>query len=338
MQDRKRLRTIYIIGILLLIVMFALSILTGNRDVSSSDLFRALLRGSVIPEEKEARLASVILWQVRMPRAAACLLSGLGLSISGLLLQVSLNNSLLAPGIIGINSGAGFFVLIAGIIFPGAAYIRSAFSFSGAFLAAMIVVFLASKAGLSKTTLILAGVAVSYLFTAGSDAIITFRPDSVADKVGFSLGGFSSVSSASLRFSLPLFAAGLILTAVLAPGVDLFLLGDESAEGLGLPVRMWRFLCILSATLLAGASVSLCGLLGFVGLIIPNLVRLASGNHFRTNIVLCLLYGPAFLMLCDLIARQMFYPYELPAGLILSVIGVPFFLSVLLRRKKKLSL
>lgn len=288
--------------------------------------------------QRRLRLARVIFFQVRVPRVLAVIFCGIGLALSGLLLQVSLNNTLLAPGIIGINSGAGMFVLISGILFPGMALSRSIFSFAGAFLAAMIVCGIALRAGISKTTLILAGVAVSYLFTAGTDMIITFRPESVADKVGFSLGGFSSVSSVSLLFAIPLFIAGIMLTLILAPGVDLFLLGDEAAEGLGLPVRRWRFLCILASTLLAGASVSLCGLLGFVGLIIPNFVRMVSGSRFKVNMALSVLYGPAFLLFCDLIARQLFYPYELPAGLILSVIGVPFFLSVLLKRKKRLDL
>lgn len=338
MDSRKKLRLAYLVGSILLLAVFFLSLLIGSRDVSSADLFSALLRGSRIPEDKTARLAAVILWKVRFPRAMAGVLCGIGLSISGLLLQVSLNNSLLAPGIIGINSGAGAFVLICGILFPGMGLARSVFSFLGAFLAAMIVVGIAARAGISKTTLILAGVAVSYLFTAISDMIITWRPDSVSDKVGFSLGGLSAVSSVSLKFSLPLFALGMILVLILASGIDLFLLGDETAEGLGLPVRRWRFLCIIAATLLAGASVSLCGLLSFVGLIIPNFVRMVSGSHFKVNASLCGLYGPAFLLLCDLIARQLFYPYELPAGLILSIIGVPFFIAVLVRRKKKLAL
>ncbi len=341
-KDSKKFRYICITGILLLLGIFFLSLLVPNRDVSAGNLFKAFLSGpgSLKKEDitKAARLAAVILWQVRLPRASAAVLCGLGLSLSGLLLQISLNNSLLAPSIIGINSGAGTCVLISALLFPGMTLARSVLSFTGAFAAAMIVCFIASRAGISKTTLILAGVAVSYLFTAVTDMIITWHPDSVTDKAGFSLGGFSSLSSTSLIFSLPLFAAGLILVLILGPGIDLFLLGDETAQGLGLPVARWRFLCILSAALLSGASVSLCGLLGFVGLIIPNLVRMVSGSRFRVNAILCFIYGPAFLLLCDLAARQMFYPYELPAGLILSVIGVPFFIGVLLKRKKRLAL
>lgn len=338
MESRKKLRLAYLVGSVLLLAVFFLSLIAGNRDVSTADLLSALMKGPGLPDDKALRLAAVILWKVRVPRALAGLLCGIGLSVSGLLLQVSLNNSLIAPGIIGINSGAGAFVLICGLIFPGMPLFRSMFSFLGAFLAAMVVVAIAARAGMSKTTLILAGVAVSYLFTAISDIIITFRPDSVSDKVGFSLGGLSGVSSVSLRFSFPLFALGIVLVLVLGPGIDLFLLGDETAQGLGLPVKRWRFLCILASTLLAASAVSLCGLLSFVGMIIPNFVRMVSGNHFRKQATLCALYGPAFLLLCDLMARQLFYPYELPAGLILSLIGVPFFITVLVRRKKRLSL
>ena len=328
---RKPLSFWLCLGGLLLAAALVLSLLMPSRDLSAGELFAALRTGD------RTGLAGRILFGVRFPRAAACVLCGIGLSLSGLLLQASLNNSLMAPGIVGINAGAGLFVLISGLLFPGVVLAKSVFSFLGAFFAVLLVYAIAVFAGVSKTSLILAGLAVSYLFNAVTYMLITWRPELVSDKASFTLGGFSQVSGASVRFILPILILGLVITFLLSPGIDLFLLGDETAAGLGLPVNAVRMGCLFAATLLAGASVALCGLLGFVGLIIPNLVRLLSGSRFRVNAVLCVLFGPAFVLLCDTAARGIFYPYELPAGMILSVIGTPFFIAVLIRRRKKLS-
>ena len=128
-----------------------------------------------------------------------------------------------------------------------------------------------------------------------------------------------------------------MIALIISGGIDLFALGDEAAAGIGLNVMACRNLAVFAATILAGAAVSLCGLLSFVGLIIPNLIRLLPAEHFRSRLVLCMLYGSSFLVFCDIIARTLFYPYELPAGLLLSVLGSPFFIWILIRRRRRLS-
>ena len=252
-------------------------------------------------------------------------------------MQLSLNNTLASPGIIGVNAGAGLFVLAVSLVFPYAAFIRSVGAFCGALCAVFIVYLISGRAGITKTTLVLSGVAVSSLMTAGIDILITVHPEIVADKIAFSLGGFQNVSVASLRIAAPVIVVGLGYACVLAGGIDLFQLGDEAAFGLGLPVRLYRVLAIAVAGMLAGAAVSVCGLLGFVGMLIPNLIRLFSKNKTRRSIILCAVLGADFLLFCDVLSRVLFFPYELPVGLFLSCLGSPFFIWMLMAKKKRLS-
>ena len=311
-------RNLYFIGAVLFVILFLISLFAG-----------------IVGKEFTAT-ARLILFKIRIPRTIAALVCGAALSVSGLILQTTLNNTLASPGIIGINSGAGFFVLVVSLIFPFGALARCLGAFTGAVLAVLIVYFISEKAGVSKTTLILAGVAVSSLMSAGIDVVITLHPEIVADKVAFNLGGFQNISISSLYFAIPVIVAGLVVLIFLSGGIDLFALGDEAAYGLGLNVGACRIAAILISGILAGCAVSICGLLGFVGLIIPNFVRLAGKANTRSNIFMCLLLGADFLMLCDLIARFLFYPYELPVGLFLSCLGSPFFIWMLIRKKKKL--
>lgn len=311
-------RTLYFVGTTLFVILFLVSLFAG------------------IAGKEFTAAARLILFKIRIPRTIAALVCGAALSVSGLILQTTLNNTLASPGIIGINSGAGFFVLAVSLIFPFGALARTLGAFTGAVLAVLIVYFISEKAGVSKTTLILAGVAVSSLMSAGIDVVITLHPEIVSDKVAFNLGGFQNISISSLYFAIPVILAGLAILIFLSGGIDLFALGDEAAYGLGLNVRACRIAAILISGILAGCAVSICGLLGFVGLIIPNFVRLADKANTRSNIFMCLLLGADFLMLCDLIARFLFYPYELPVGLFLSCLGSPFFIWMLIRKKKKL--
>lgn len=316
-------------------ILFFLELFAGTKGLSFADSARTFF--AQISGENTAASARIILLKVRLPRAFAAILCGSALSVSGLILQLSLNNSLAGPGIIGVNGGAGLFVLLFSLFFPYVALVRSLAAFFGAILAVLTVYFISRQAGVSKTTLVLSGVAVSSMMTAGIDVIITLKPEIVADKVAFSLGGFQNLNLSSLYIAFPVILLSLAGGLLLSSGIDLFQLGDETAFGLGLNVKRCRLLGIIISGLLAGASVSVCGLLGFVGLLIPNLIRLFSKNDTKRNIILSSLLGADFLLLCDLLARILFFPYELPVGLFLSCFGSPFFIWMLISKKKRLS-
>lgn len=312
-------------GAAVLLAAFLLSVLIGNSAVSTSDLVHGTGAGAVI------------LRQVRLPRAFAAILCGTALSVSGLLLQTALNNVLCSPGVLGINSGAGLFVLLAGLFFPYQTFVRQGFAFVGALLAAAFVYLISRKAGTARTTLILAGVAVSSLFSAGINTVITVRPEAVADKTAFSLGGLSGVSTSHLITATPVITAGILIAFLLSNGLDLLSLGDDTAGGLGLNVRRCRLFALFAAMVLSAAAVSICGLLGFVGLLVPNLLRMSGSRKTSVTVTACILWGSSFLLLCDTASRYLFFPYELPVGLLLSFLGTPFFVYVLIKRRRKLS-
>lgn len=275
-----------------------------------------------------------ILVHVRLPRTLAGFAAGGALAVAGALIQSVLNNAMASPNVIGVNAGAGFFAMLAVTLTPGMAGALPAASFFGALCTALFVYALAVKAGLSRTTLILAGIAVSSILTAGVNAITLLFPDDVIGATGFMLGGFSGVTLSSVGGAAWYLLAGLLLAFVLAADLNVLQLGEESAQSLGLHLGRTRFLAILAAALLAGGAVSFAGLLGFVGLLVPHMARRLTGHDNRWLLPACLLLGGAFVLLCDVLARVLFAPFELPVGIVMSLLGGPFFLVMLLRRKR----
>lgn len=275
-----------------------------------------------------------VLFFVRLPRMLAGLCAGAALAMAGVLLQAVLNNAMASPNVIGVNAGAGFFALLAMVVapaIPGAAQLAS---FMGALGCALLVYFLAWRAGISRTTLILAGLAVSGILNAGINTLKLLWPEIVASSPGFLTGGLSGVTLEMIAAASPYFLIGGGLALFLAVDLNVLCLGEESAAGLGLAVSRTRFLGILAAALLAGAAVSFAGLLSFVGLLAPHIVRRLAGTDHRVLLPASAMLGAAFVMLCDIVARLLFAPFELPVGILLSLIGGPFFLSLLLHRKR----
>ncbi|RRF88858.1 MAG: iron ABC transporter permease [Coriobacteriaceae bacterium] len=316
------------VGIVVLLAVSFASLVAGTSELSVPALLRALAAGPAAGSST----AATILWGVRMPRLLAALLCGCALSCSGLLLQAALDNSLAAPSVMGVNSGAGLLCLVAGLVAPYSAAARQLGSFAGAMLAALLVFAVSRRAGTGKTTLVLAGVAVSSLMSAGIDAIVTVRPDVVTDRVSFTLGSVAGVSYSQLAAAVVPVAACLVPAFLIGVGVDSLALGDEVAHGLGVNVRAYRLGALAIAALLAASAVSVCGLVSFLGLIVPNVVRLRLRCGLRGRLAACAVWGAAFLALCDLVARTVLYPYELPVGLVLSLLGAPFFIMLLVRR------
>ena len=302
------------------------SLCLGAARISLSELYNALLNGPVSSQ-------GYILWYVRMPRTAACLLSGMALSVSGAVIQAVLNNKLASPGIIGVNSGAGLAVTICCAFGLLSGWTVSAAAFIGAMLTVFLIVFAAQKTGASRTTVILGGVAINSLLNALSEALTTLFPEIAMLSSDFRIGDFSSVTASRLIPAGILIAAALALLFTLSNDLDVLSLGEDTARGLGMPVRRMRTVFLVLAAMLAGASVSFAGLLGFVGLLVPHAARKLIGSDSRYLLPLCAIGGAGFVTLCDLAARTLFAPYELAVGILMAVIGGPFFLFVLLKRK-----
>lgn len=301
----------------------------GASGVSVPDMARAVFAG-----DRES-VAARVFFYVRLPRAAAAVVAGSALAVAGTLLQSVLRNPLAAPSVLGINSGAGLSALVVMAFFPAASGVAPVAAFAGACLAAFAVYALARLTGASRTTIVLAGVAVNALMSACMDAIVTLVPDAAVSRSAFSIGGFSAVTMKQIGFAVPFWLLGLLIAVAFRREMELMALGDDVAHSLGLRVERFRAVFLVAAAMLAGAAVSFAGLLGFVGLIAPHLVKLLLKEDARLAAPVSAVFGAALCLLCDLIARTAFAPYELPVGIVLSFLGAPFFLWLLIRQKKR---
>ncbi|MDO4741589.1 MAG: iron ABC transporter permease, partial [Eubacteriales bacterium] len=206
-------------------------------------------------------------------------------------------------------------------------------AFGGAMIAVLSVVLLGRRTGASRTTVILSGVAMNSILGAFRDAVTTLVPEAAMLSGEFRVGGFSSVAMTRLIPAGVLIVLALAAVLTLCNEMDVLALGEETAQSLGMPVKKLRTIFLLLAALLAGASVSFAGLLGFVGLLVPHIARRLVGAQCRHWVPMSALLGAGFVTVCDVVSRVLFAPYELPVGILLSVIGGPFFLVLLLGRK-----
>lgn len=274
-----------------------------------------------------------IFWYSRLPRTWGCLLSGGALAASGCILQNVLGNKLASPGIIGVNAGAGLGVTLCCSLGLLSGWAVAAGAFGGAMLACFAVMLLARKTGASRTTVILSGVAMNSILNAFRDALTTLVPDAAALSGDFRVGGFSALAPSRLIPAGTLIFFGLILCFSMCNELDILALGGDFAHSLGMKVARVRTTFLLLAALLAGASVSFAGLLSFVGLLVPHMARRFVGSESRYQLPFSVLLGGGFVTGCDLVSRLLFAPYELPVGILMSVIGGPFFLWLLLKGK-----
>jgi iron complex transport system permease protein len=315
-----------------LAALFFAALFFGAVEVAPADIL-AWIAGRDLGAE-DAGILSLL----RLPRAASCILCGMGLALAGLTLQTSMNNAVVSPGIVGINTGAGFFLVVAAAAFPFSMPMRNVAVLSGALTAAFITVCIArAKVSASRLTIVLAGVAISSFFAAGTDVVITLFPDVVYDRMSFLIGSFAMADTERIAWASPFILAGTAGILALAPRLNLLILGDDVAASLGVRVGAVRLASIVLAACVAAGAVEICGLIGFVGLIVPHIARriLPGRGDFIALCPVSMLAGAVLVLLCDLLARTMFPPYELPVGLLLSLIGAPYFLYLLLKGKRR---
>lgn len=302
----------------------AFSIGTGAVSISLEDIWRYLFHGFDGPMKE-------VIWSIRLPRTLVAALVGVNLALSGAILQGVMRNPLADPHIIGVSSGAGLLGIIILILFPQAWPLLTPAAFVGASVAAAIIYLLAWKQGVQPVRIILAGVAVSAFLGSGISALLTFYSDRVNGALVFLVGGLAAKSWPELQMMLPYSFAGVALALAGSVHLNLLSLGDSNARGLGLKVETTRLVLTAVATLLAASAVSVVGLLGFVGLIVPHSARLLIGSDYRLLLPASALLGAAVVTVCDTLARLMFAPIELPVGIILGALGAPFFLYLLRR-------
>ncbi len=279
--------------------------------------------------------AETIVLDLRLPRVLAAMIVGAGLSLAGVTFQGLLRNPLADPYVLGTASGAALGAAI-GLLLPVQVALFgfglvNVFAFGGA-LAAVTVVYRASRVGTlnSLTSVLLTGYAIGSLLAAGLALTMYLAGNSLRQILFYLLGSFALASWPQVAVALPLIALGGIVIVAHARSLNAMLLGEETAAHLGLDVRRDRLLLLGAASLVTAAAVAVAGLIGFVGLVVPHLVRLVVGPNARRLLPLSAIWGACFLAVADIVARL---PGELPVGIVTAVVGAPFFLYLLRRQR-----
>jgi len=324
----------YAISLTLLALATLLSIAIGSVFISPIDLWQTLT-GQTTNE-----IFKTILWDIRLPRTALMLLTGAALAGSGAAYQGLFRNPLADPYLIGVASGAGLGAVLAmSIQWPYTALGLMVVP-AAAFVASLLTVFLVynfARVGGSvpTTNLILAGVAVSSFATSLTSFLMLRSTGELRRAMIWLFGGVSLNSWDAILALTPYLAIGLTALALSGHALNLLQFGDEQATQLGLDVRRAKTIVIVAASLVTAAAVSFAGIIGFVGLIVPHVVRIWWGVDYRRIIPLSILGGASALLLADVLARVALAPQELPVGIITALAGAPFFLWVLRRAKNQ---
>jgi iron complex transport system permease protein len=301
-------------------------------------LFATKIAGSGMPAAMET--FSAILFQIRLPHALLILLTGSALAGSGASYQGLFRNPLADPYLIGVASGAGLGAVIAmSIRWPAdllGLYVIPAAAFAGA-LATVLLVYGLARYGksLPTTTLILAGVAVSSFATSLTSFLMLRSNEELRRATGWLLGGSLMSGWQPVAAVLPYAVVGLGILLTSGHALNVLQFGEEQASQMGLPAERVKFLLILAASLTAAAAVAFSGIIGFIGLIVPHLVRLIWGSDYRRLIPLSIISGGSMLLLADLLSRVVLRPQIVPVGIVTALAGAPFFLWVLRRAKNQ---
>ncbi|MGA4493152.1 FecCD family ABC transporter permease [Vreelandella venusta] len=312
-----------VIGAVLTFGAFFASVMLGTTEIALSALFDSL------SHYDPANVSHIILLAERLPRAVIAALVGASLAIAGALMQTMTRNPLASPGILGINAGAMFFVVVAVSLLPlhtPAHYVWAALL--GALVAASIVVLLSRgrHGELSPLRVVLAGVAVTAMFVSFSQGLLVIDQQSFESVLYWLAGSVSGRDLSVVMPLLPLFGGALLLSALLVRHANALLLGDDMVTGLGMQATTIKLLLGLIVIVLAGSSVALAGMIGFVGLIVPHMARGLFGIDHRWLLPACAVLGACLLLLADVASRFLMPPQQVPIGVMTALIGTPFFI------------
>jgi iron complex transport system permease protein len=323
------------IGFVALLAVLIAGVALGNVPIAPADTIALLahrLLGWPVQASWPASAETIVI-DLRLPRVLTAMAVGVGLSLAGATFQGLLRNPLADPYVLGTASGAALGAAIALLLPIQAAVLGlgllNLFAFGGALLAVAVVYRLSGLGTLSSlTSVLLTGYAVGSLLAAGLAMTMYLAGNSLRQIFFYLLGSFSLASWQQLAVGLPLIGFGSAVILLRARSLNALLLGEETAAHLGIEVRRERLVLLGAASLVTAAAVAMSGLVGFVGLVVPHLVRLVVGPNARLLLPLSAIYGAAFLGLADLAARM---PGELPVGIVTAIVGAPFFLYLLRR-------
>ena len=324
-----RVGTVLLALLILLAAACLVSMAVGSAGYSVAEILRALFS-----EEKSAIKTIVI--NLRLPRIILAILIGASLAAAGALLQSVMRNPLADPGTIGVSAGAGTAATTILLLFPNLTSSVPLFAFGGAALACVLIYMMAWKEGVDPTRIILSGVAINSVLGAYNSLLQLLNSDSLEGVLAFMNGSLSGRSWSQVRLLSVYASIGLVLAFLCIKSANALQLGDEMAKSLGVKVSGSRVLLSGVAAFLAASTVSVAGMIGFVGLVVPHISRLLVGSDYKAMLPTSVVLGALVLLVADTVGRTIVPGMEIPVGIVMAVCGGPFFLY-LLRKKGKVS-
>lgn len=326
MKDfNKKFLLIFIICFVGIISVTILSVSMGTKTIPKEVIYDAIFRFD------ENNIDHLIIINNRLPRAIAVLVVGGFLAVSGAIMQGITRNYLASPSLMGVNDGSGFLITIAMVFYPGLSNGSLILvSIIGSIIGALLVLGIGSsiKNGLSPVRLAIIGTIVgSFLSSLGSTIAMYFQVSQTIS--AWYNTKVHTVNNDLLKIIIPIGVIGIIIAILVAKDITISSLGEDIAIGLGQRTNLVKYLSMGAVVLLTSTSVALVGKIAFVGLVIPNIIRILVGHDYKYIIPYSLIGGAFFLGLCDLISRYIEYPFETPIGTVTAIIGVPFFLYMI---------
>ncbi|WP_018591118.1 FecCD family ABC transporter permease [Terrisporobacter glycolicus] len=325
--DRKK--TLYIVAsVIFLFIVSLVSMKLGSLDISYGELIKGIFINS-----NEGNMS--IIRELRFPRIIIAVLVGGNLAICGVLLQVVVKNPLADPGITGISAGASLVAVLIMVLFPGLSNLKPILAFCGGLISALLVFSIAYDKGFSPLRIILAGVAINAMLSAMSSILTTVNSTGISSVTNWLNGSLATVTWSDAKMLVIYSLIGVLISFTLRQTCNLMSLGDKTAKSLGVNINKQRVIISAVAVFLASISTGVAGIISFVGLIVPHIGRFLIGSDHKYLIPFSFTMGAILLLIADTVGRCLFVPYEIPVGLVMSVIGGPFFIFLLRRSMKK---
>lgn len=326
-----------VVAVFALALVIAVGVSVGELPIPLHNVFYAISNKTGLTAVPLNRIYESVIWDFRLSRALVAACCGAGLAICGAVLQSLLKNALAEPYVLGVSAGASTGAVSIVVLGLGAGAISlSAGAFAGAFAAFAFVAFLTNGARGGNERTILAGVAASQLFNALTAYTISTPPAQQARDVMFwLLGSFSGVRWPEFQLVLVVVLAGLAVCLWYARALDAFTFGDDAAASLGIAVPRVRLILFTTAAVITATIVSMAGSIGFVGLVVPHVMRFFFGPLHRTLLIASALAGAILMVLADIASRLLIAPQSLPVGVVTALVGVPFFAVIIYRSRNK---
>ncbi|MCL2474644.1 MAG: iron ABC transporter permease [Chloroflexi bacterium] len=327
-------------GFFILLILTVFSLTVGAADISIADSFKAFF-AKILPfiNIDIDPIYVDIIWDMRMPRIATALICGCAFGIAGTAMQGVTRNPLVEPYTIGVSAAAGFgasLALILGLSMVGGNFIISLVAFSFAMLAVGGVYLIAKMKNLSPESLVLSGVAVTYLFSAATSFLhYGATEQQLTEVVHWLFGSLSGISWVNITLILAAFILAFIIIFSQAWNLNALAGGEDTASSLGVKTSRTRFLCMGASALTTAVAISFTGIIGFIGLLAPHISRMIIGQDHRFLVPFSCIVGAVLLLASDAIGRIILAPIEIPVGIMTAFVGVPFFIYIMIRNRKR---